>query len=220
MTSPKNLIVFPVLDTFLKQLTDGQWRNGHIIRNQWKQFIPPEYFARRRAKNPYYSQSKGRVVESIRSHESIIVRAFKRIVVNSLESGYIELRELGAKPFENYDIRITEKGMVRLREGWAGFKFVTYNGETHSLKGFSQKMDLSYNRFRFWFYEKKVPIEEAIKRSRKGINSARARIITHNGETKTMAEWCRELNIDRAKFDFYLKTMTFEGAVERCRGVK
>lgn len=217
MTSPKNLIVFPILETFLKLLLDRQWHNKAFIKNKWKQLIPPEYFARRARSNPHWSKQRGKTICFTRTIEGIVDRIFYRTVFNGLESEYIEIRELGSKRLENYDIRITDKGICRVEDGVSGFRVLTFNGETHSIRVWSEKLDVSYQRFRFWLLKKHVPFEEAIAKSKKNAPHANSRMITYAGETKSISEWCRVLNVNRSKMSRYLRTMTFEGALERCR---
>lgn len=223
MTSRKNSIAFPVLDTFLKLLSDRQWHNKAFVKNDWKQAVPPEYFARRKSTPPCWSSSKGKVVSVTRTIDSMVGRLFSRTVVNSLNREYIEIRELGAKQFENYDIRITETGMLRLNNKATGSRFLTINGETLSITVWCKKLDVDYQRFKFWLDRKKVPVEEAIANSKNGAHWFKARLITHNGETKTLAEWCRVFgfnNADRNRLREYLKVMTVEGAFERCKETK
>lgn len=219
MTSPRNSIVFPILETFLKLLVDRHWHNKAFIKNKWKQLIPPEYFARRATSNPHWSTKRGKTVSFTRTLDGSVDRMFYRTVTNSIASEYIEIRELGSKRLENYDIRITEKGFCRAKDGVVGSRTLTINGETHNLRVWSEKLDLSYNKFRFWLIDKNLPVEEAIAKSKNGAPSARARLITYAGETKILAEWCRVLGVNRQKFGRYLKTMTFDGALERCRSL-
>lgn len=217
MTSRKSLIAFPVLETFLKTLLDRKWHNKYLVRNQWKQAIPPEWFARRRQEGSFYKKCRRKVVPCSRSIDGVVSRVFDRAVFNSLQSEYIEIRELGSVQMENYEIRITEKGYLRCTEGIRGFRFVTINGETHSLKAWAKKLDLNYNKFRFWMDEKKLSPEEAAKISKNGVPPVSSRLITYAGETKTLADWCRALGLNRSKMSFYLKSMTFEGAMEKSK---
>lgn len=221
MTYQRNLIVFPVLNTLLKQLLDRQWHNKAFVKNTWRQSIPPEYFERRKHMvKAYWRDDRHRMESCKRSTDGIISRTFRLLIRSCALRGYLELRMIGESYHDpNYDIRITDKGILRYNNGETGSHFVTHNGETRSIASWCKKLNLSHHKFRFWICTKKVPFEEAVANSGKTGRvrcSVRSRMITHNGETKSFTEWCRQYKVGRSRMHHYLRSMTFEGALEKC----
>lgn len=75
-------------------------------------------------------------------------------------------------------------------------KLIDFNNEKHSLKEWSVLLNIPYATLHRRL-KHKWPIEKAFTTPVPVKEKQRIDKITFNGETKTQAEWCRELNIPR-----------------------
>lgn len=108
-------------------------------------------------------------------------------------------------------IKVSEKTKKKLS------KLITFKGETHSVKEWSEKTGLSHAtmsaRFRNWPIERAITEKSnAIKKSEESVRAV-SKYIKFNGETLKISDWARKLNIHLSSLRERLERWPLEKAL-------